>query len=382
MVGIFIGIAAVFTLVSLGNGFEKALIDEFEKMGTDKLFVQPGKGFFSTPGSLKNVLSDYDLELIKKVKGVETAAGMNYKIARIEFKDISKYSWVIGISTDPEEKKLLFEMQNFKVAKGRELESSDKYKILIGAQIAKGLTFDKEVDLRNTIKIDGIDFKVVGILESMGNPQDDQTMYIPLETEKEIFGEGENLDYIMAKTSFNADQDRVAADIMKTLRREKGVREGDENFNVQTSAQLIESFNTVLNIVTVALISIAAISIVVGAVGITNTMYTAVLERTGEIGIMKAIGAKNSDILTIFLIESGILGMMGGLIGVLIGVGIGKLVEVIVKTALLIDYITPEITVGLILGSLAFAFVIGAVSGTMPARQASKMHPVNALRSK
>ena len=174
----------------------------------------------------------------------------------------------------------------------------------------------------------------------------------------------------------------VAADIMKTLRREKGVREGDENFNVQTSAQLIESFNTVLNIVTVALIGIAAISIVVGAVGITNTMYTAVLERTGEIGIMKAIGAKNSDILTIFLIESGILGMMGGLIGVLIGVGIGKLVEVIVKTALLIDYITPEITVGLILGSLAFAFVIGAVSGTMPARQASKMHPVNALRSK
>ncbi len=132
--------------------------------------------------------------------------------------------------------------------------------------------------------------------------------------------------------------------------------------------------------VQVLLVGIAAISLLVGAIGILNTMYTAVLERRREIGIMKAIGARNSDVLYIFLVESGLLGLTGGIIGLLLGVGIAKLIQLIAYLALGESLIQATIPIWLIIGSLTFAFLIGALSGTLPARQASLLHPVDALR--
>ena len=147
---------------------------------------------------------------------------------------------------------------------------------------------------------------------------------------------------------------------------------------MQTSEELIKSVNTILGVVQAIFIGIAAISLLVGGIGIMNTMYTSVLERTHDIGIMKAIGARNSDILSIFLLESGLLGLAGGAIGVLLGVGLSKLVEYFGSQS--VGMLQASFSWHLIGGALAFSFIVGMISGALPARQASRMHPVEALR--
>jgi putative ABC transport system permease protein len=187
-------------------------------------------------------------------------------------------------------------------------------------------------------------------------------------------------DYIIARMERGEDPTLMAARIKESLRRLRNVKEGEEDFSVQTTDDLRESFDAILSIIQVVLTGIALISLVVGAVGITNTMYTAVLERTKEIGIMKAVGARNEDILKIFLIESGLLGLMGGLVGVALGLGISYLASVIAAQALgsaIIKFVAPW---WLIVGALVFGFVIGAAAGYLPARQAANMRPVDSLR--
>ena len=137
---------------------------------------------------------------------------------------------------------------------------------------------------------------------------------------------------------------------------------------------------TVLNIITAFLLGVAGISLLVGSIGIANTMYTSVLERTKEIGVMKAIGAKNSDVLYIFVIESGILGLVGGAIGIFFGIGVGKIIEYIAVNQLGINLLKVVFPWYLIVGCLLFAFVIGSLSGLLPARQGSKLKPADTLR--
>jgi len=164
------------------------------------------------------------------------------------------------------------------------------------------------------------------------------------------------------------------------LRRSRGLKEGNEDFEVSTTEELMKAFNTLLNIVQGVLVGIALISLVVGGIGIMNTMYTAVLERTKEIGILKAVGAQNRDILSLFLVESGILGLAGGAIGVLLGMGFSKLVELVATMALQTKLLQAYFPWYLTLGSLAFSFLVGTVSGILPAYQASRQKPVDALR--
>ena len=165
------------------------------------------------------------------------------------------------------------------------------------------------------------------------------------------------------------------------MRRDRGQKEGEEDFSVQTTEQLMESYSSILDIVQYVLVGIAAISLLVGGVGITNTMYTAVLQRRKEIGIMKAIGAKNSDILILFLLESGFLGLAGGIIGIIIGVSMSKGVEIISQEYMGQMALQVTFPFSLIFGAMAFSYIVGSLAGILPAMQAAKMHPVDALRS-
>ncbi|MEM4247591.1 MAG: ABC transporter permease, partial [Candidatus Woesearchaeota archaeon] len=174
--------------------------------------------------------------------------------------------------------------------------------------------------------------------------------------------------------------EEVADNIEKAIRRDRHQKEGREDFSVQSSTELIESFMKVLFIIQAVFVGIAAISLLVGGIGIMNTMYTAVLERTREIGVMKAIGARNKDILALFLIESGFLGAAGGIIGIIIGSGISKIVEVAVNAQYGANTILAVFPPYLLVGALLFSFGVGAVSGLLPARRASKLKPVDALR--
>ena len=155
---------------------------------------------------------------------------------------------------------------------------------------------------------------------------------------------------------------------------------GKEDFVVDTPEDLLESFDTVLNVVQAVFIGIALVSLFVGSVGIANTMYTSVLERHKEIGIMKAIGAKNSNIFLLFLIESGLLGLVGGTIGVICGIILAKSVEIISTAVLGKSFLVAYISWPLIIGSLLFAFILGSTVGSLPARSASKLPAVETLR--
>jgi len=220
----------------------------------------------------------------------------------------------------------------------------------------------------------------VGILKSVGNRMDDSSVYAPMEAVRDLFNEPELVSMILVQTSPGAEPADVAKVIEKKMRDRRHEKEGEEDFSVSTSEQLMATFSLVFGAVQAVVIGIAAISLLVGGIGIMNTMYTSVMERTREIGIMKAIGARNNDILQIFLIESGILGLIGGLVGITIGASIAKIAEIVAAEALGSNILKASFTPELIIGALLFSFLIGAASGVMPARQASLMKPVDALR--
>jgi len=173
---------------------------------------------------------------------------------------------------------------------------------------------------------------------------------------------------------------QVAERIEKKMRKERDEEEGEESFAVSTSEQILETFGSILDVVSAILIGIAAISLLVGGIGIMNTMYTSVLERTKEIGTMKAIGARNKDILLIFLFESGLIGLIGGIIGLTIGMGISKAVEYAIVNFYSIALLKITFDPLLIIGVLAFSFIVGSFAGVLPAIQASRLKPVDALR--
>lgn len=379
MIGIFIGVASVVALISLGQGLQNTIKEQFEILGTDKLIVMPG-GKGGMPLASAEKLTSKDLEIIRQTKGVDVATEMIYSIVLIESRGEAKQTMIIGLSTD-ESSSVLKDMEGFEAEKGRDLREKDKEKIIIGHLISKDNGFfEKGVGLRDKILIRGKEFKVVGIMSKIGNPQDDTQVYIPIEIARELFEKEDEIDSIYVKVKSNFQPIDVAEEIKKELRDFRDEEKGQETFSVQTFEQLLETFSNIFGIVQVVLVGIAGISLFVGGIGIMNTMYTSVLERTKEIGTMKAMGAKDSDILYIFLFESGLLGLVGGGIGILIGIGLGKGAEYLAGMAFRTDMLKAVFPWYLITGTLLFSFLIGMISGVLPALQAAKLKPADALR--
>jgi putative ABC transport system permease protein len=379
MLGIFVGIAAVVALVSVGEGFQETINAQFEEIGADKIYVQAkqvGFGGSDIPGQM----TERELSLVKKIQGVAEIAGQLYGTANVRFNDIQRPRLLASLPKKTEDARLVIESSLYKIDEGRMLRSRDSMKAMIGYSVAHGKTFAKTIKIGNKLIINGEKFEVIGILERVGDPGLDGSVIMSEEDTRRVLEEEDVYTYLIAKTAFGTDPDDVAERIERKLRKDRHQKEGQEDFTVQTSTELIESFNVVLNIVQFVFVGIAAISLLVGGVGIMNTMYTAVLERTREIAVMKAIGAKNSEIMKIFLIESGTLGVAGGVIGIIIGVSISKSVEFGINTAFGAGTLTAAFPMWLIGGTLLFSFFVGTLSGFFPARRASKLQPADALR--
>lgn len=380
MIGIFIGVTAVVSLISLGQGLQDSINDEFEKIGTNRIMITPGSGSFGPTGSALAIgqLTEEDLNVVKKVKGIDLAAGVLTKSAKIEYKDEVQYMSVWGFPTDKDGTDLIDGTNFFDIENGRQFKSGDKYKIVLGYSIAED-NFEKKVLVGSKILINGQSFSVVGIQKKAGTGVHDVILRVPLDTARELFDEPEEVSTIFAFTQKGFDPEDVVESVKKDLRKHRGVKEDEEDFSVSTASQTIEQLNQILDIVTIVIVGIAAISIIVGGIGIMNTMYTTVIERTKEIGVIKALGAKNGQIMFLFLVESGMLGLVGGLIGLILGLGIAKLGEYL-AVVLGADIFKIHISVTLVVGALLFSFLLGAASGTLPARQASLLQPVEALR--
>ncbi|ODS34895.1 hypothetical protein BEH94_01985 [Candidatus Altiarchaeales archaeon WOR_SM1_SCG] len=382
IIGIVIGIMAVVALISIGQGLQESITGQFEKIGSDRIIIQGGIMSYGSPGLGSDKLTQDDFEVIRDVLGVKTAAPVSFKIVEIEYKENRGITMISAMHEDYVEEMFLG-MDLYEIEKGDMPKKGNRGNICIGSRLASGEFWGEDgpkMIIRSKITLGETnfekEFRINCIMKETGSPDDDSAIYMLMEDFKEIFNEpADEYGVIFAKTKEGFDVDKVAEEIEEELKDARG----DENFQVATLEQVIESFGSILGILNMFLVGIAAISLLVGGIGIMNTIYTSVLERTREIGIMKSIGAKNNDILLIFLIEAGTLGLIGGIIGCGIGILLGKAVELAAHESgftLFNALISP----GLILGALMFSIAVGVVSGMLPARQASRLKPVDALR--
>lgn len=382
MIGIFIGIAAVVALISLSQGLQTAVEQQFVQLGSDKLVVQAAGFGFGPPGTgVADPLTEDDEDEIKKVKGVEQVVGRLIRTAKVKYKDEIKYPHVVSMPDggDSQEMDLVVEANNYKIEKGRMLKKGDKYKIVVGSEFVEDY-YDRPFELKDRVTIQGQDFRVVGILKKSGNPQQDLSMLVPESALREILDLDDELDIILLKVKSEEDVPFVEERVKKALRKSRDLEEGKEDFTVETPGQIIATLTSIIAVIQGVLVGIASISLVVGGIGIMNTMYTAVVERTKEIGIMKALGARRRRILLLFMIESGFLGLFGGAIGVVLGMSISKMIELVAAQIYGTNLIQADFNLFVIFGALMFAFTIGGLSGVFPARQAAILKPVDALR--
>jgi len=382
LLGIFLAIVTIFVLISLSLGLNDFVQEQFELLGTDKFFVQPkgSAGGVGLPGGAVE-LSIKDAEIIEKTRGVDIAAYFTIGNAKIEYKDQVRYYLVMGMAVENSDAAdLVFEASDLGVEDGRMLKNGDNKKIIVGYNYKYKNLFDKAIKPGDILKINDIEFEVIGVMDAIGNPGDDQQVYITFEDFKELFDSGDRIDAIFAQIKPGEDLNEVAERAEKKLMNYRDVDEKTIDFDLQTPEQFLEIFNQILLILTTFLVGIGLISVLVGGIGIANTMYTNVLERTKEIGTMKAIGARNSDILKIFVIESGLLGLVGGILGLFFGILIAKTIEYISTAYIGSNIVRASLNPFLVFGVLVFAFFIGILSGLAPSYQASKLKPVDALR--
>ena len=381
LIGIFIGIATVVSIISLGQGLENTVAQQFQVLGVDRISVSAIGSFGGPPGSSAiEPITTRDLQTIQRTRGVNIAAGQLIEQTRLEFGEETRTAFATTLPRDTRTRNFVMETNNYEINTGRMIRPDERTKIVLGANYEERQLFERNLRLGDELKIEGQTFEIVGFLERTGSFQVDSVVLISEESARTLFNKENEYAIILVNPTNINEIDIVAENIRENLRKDRGEREGRENFDVSTSQDTLDSLNEILSVVTYFLVGIAAISILVGGVGVMNTMFTSVLERTKEIGIMKSIGARNSDILSMFLIESGLLGLVGGTIGLLIGISFGLLVQTIGRLILGTNIIQAIFTIELILGSLIFSFLVGAIAGLLPALRASRMNPVDALR--
>ena len=377
MLGIIIGVAAVIALVSIGNGVKQDIQNSISSLGSNLLMVMPGAprtpGVRPSQGSMKSLkVSDY--QAISKLDGVKAASPYTANSYVTIYQSKNWTTTVSGVSSNFQD------VNNWTMAEGRFISSKNvenrERVAVVGQTVVKNL-FAGEDPVGKEIRVKNIPFRVIGVLNSkgngtMGNDQDD-TIFIPYTTAMERV---EGVDYLrMVYVVANDDNgiDRLQSDIENLLRVRHGIKDTNlDDFNIQNMKSIMETMEQTTGTLTLFLGAVAAISLVVGGIGIMNIMLVSVTERTREIGIRKALGATYFVIVTQFLIEAVVISLMGGLIGIALGIGASKLIG-------LASGMSTVISVPTIVLSFAFSMAIGLVFGIYPARKEAKLNPIDAL---
>ena len=377
MLGIIIGVAAVIALVSIGNGVKQDIQNSISSLGYNLLMVMPGAprtpGVRPSQGSMKSLkVSDY--QAISKLDGVKAASPYTANSYVTIYQSKNWTTTVSGVSSNFQD------VNNWTMAEGRFISSKNvenrERVAVVGQTVVKNL-FAGEDPVGKEIRVKNIPFRVIGVLNSkgngtMGNDQDD-AIFIPYTTAMERV---EGVDYLrMVYVVANDDNgiDRLQSDIENLLRVRHSIKDTNlDDFNIQNMKSIMETMEQTTGTLTLFLGAVAAISLVVGGIGIMNIMLVSVTERTREIGIRKALGATYFVIVTQFLIEAVVISLMGGLIGIALGIGASKLIG-------LASGMSTVISVPTIVLSFAFSMAIGLVFGIYPARKAAKLNPIDAL---
>jgi len=378
--GIVIGVFLIISLLSLSEGIKDTISQQLRALGGEMVFVIPGD--LSNPFMLLlggDKLEKQDIEAIKKTEGVEEVLTMSYTSSVVRYEEESKGVFLMAIDWETG-LEILKNFQGWSLEEG-EWPISGKREVVVGQQVAHQI-FEEKVRVNSEIVIKGRTMKVVGILNSLGSKMDDSGIYIDILLYQDLTGERRgSAQMAMVKIEEGTPLDEVAKDIKENLsetrKRRSGTAEAD--FSVITSDTMGDIAGNILAVIQIAIVAFAGIAIIVGGIGITNTMFTSVRERTREIGVMKAVGAKNSAVLSIFLFEAAIIGFSGGIGGTLLGVGFAKLIEIYGNVHPMF-YFRSSIGPELIIFGLVFSFLVGCLAGFFPARQAARLKPVEALR--
>ena len=370
VLGIVIGVAAIIGLITVSQGLESAITDQFNKFGTNRLFVWPKQ----VAGSFNfgQELTTEDVKVAERMPDFKWVTPYLVENANIEFSKESHFRPVTSNPIDSIEGR--WSDIDMDLKQGRLWSPNEKNSAIIGSKTAKDL-FNKEIMINNNIIINGQKFKVIGILEEFGDPESDNMIHIPIDVARDLFSKKTQVTFIELVLKNPAEIDRVSKKLSRNLKSSRG----NENFEVKTPQQLMEQPGVLLSVTQIIFISIASISLVVGGIGIMNSMFTSVLERKKEIGIMKSIGATNAHIMIIFLAESALFGLVGGIIGIILG-SLGAYSVKLVASSFGFELIKISIHPWVVIFGMSFAIVVGMLSGFFPAYRAARLSPVEALK--
>lgn len=383
--GIMIGIATVILVLSAGAGFRSLIDAQVASFGSNTVYIQTkvpsskksiasGEG---TGGVVITTLNQRDLDTIKRIPNVVDDYGLVAGQAFVSYRNNQKNILYYGSSA------ARFTIDQSTLKQGRFFtaaeDSGGAQVAILGNTLAKDL-FGEDNPEGKLIRLGTLNFQVIGVYNTAGGLGGgiDSAVFVPLVTaQKKMLGINYLIEGVIQLNDTNLT-DTTVNEINETVRRNHGITDpAKDDFMVTTQEQVMQIFNTIFGGITILLIAIAAISLVVGGVGIMNIMYVVVTERTAEIGLKKALGAKNSDILKEFLIESVLVTLLGGAVGILVGAGLGWLVSFIaVKNNLAWTFSVPLYAIAIGFGVSA---AIGIGFGVLPARSAAKLDPIEAL---
>jgi len=396
ILGIVIGVAAVISIISISNGMQQDLDNRVSGLDLDIITISPGTASATTrmpggggSGSSSTVidsdaenLTKTDILTIRRIDGIKTVTGTISSKEDIYYQGQSATLSLTGI--EPIEWNEISAPDE--LSSGRLLVPGDKLAVVIGSNVAKTV-FKNEIGINRIIEIEGgtliepisKSFRVVGILKPTGS-RDDDNIIVPIDILREYAEKEESMDSIIVKAEDSDNVINLVEKIEAELLRSRRLTISEKDFSITTAQASLERITDITDSMSLFLGAIATVSLVVGAVGIANTMFTSVLEKTKEIGIMKSIGAKNKDIMIIFILNAALFGFVGGLLGVILGAIVSALIPLMGLSIIGGGSMKAVFTIDLIFYGIALAMIIGTLSGLIPAIRASKLKPIDALR--
>lgn len=376
VLGMVIGVGAVVLLVSVGQGAKNYVSHEFEALGANLIVVQPGKSDKKTHmgppvGAAQRKMTSADVAAIeKKALNLEAVSGLILGTVSVRHADSISNITVFG--TNEQFPSILTILIGRGEYFSREEDEYGRRVVVLGRNVVEEL-FGDEDPIGRSVKLNESEYKIVGVLAPMGDKLGlnfDELGFIPTQAALKLFNE-DKLFGIRAKASSRVGIDDAVAEITEILKER---RDGEEDFTVITQVSMMESLNTILSMLTYVLGAIAAISMLVGGIGIMNIMWVSVVERTQEIGIRRAVGARRRDILWQFLAEAAGLALLSG------GVGVGGSVLITYILHFVFPSFDMRAPIWIVVPAFCLALVVGIVFGVVPAWRASRVETLEALR--
>jgi putative ABC transport system permease protein len=387
VLGIVIGVAAVIAMLSIGKGASASITSRIESIGTNLIYITPGStsssGVRTAAGSAGTLTLD-DASALTELPNVVAVAPTTESFVQVVYQGNNTRTRLTGVTSD------YATLSSMSIADGEFISDSNQASrslvVVLGSSVADTLFGGIDGAVGQTVRLNGQSYKVIGVLASKGGTgfmnQDDQ-VFIPLSTAlyrlvgSARFRGSSVISQILIKASSSKVVDNIVQNVTLAMRELHGTVEGADDFTVTSQKDVLATATSVTDTLTLFLGGIAGISLAVGGIGVMNIMLTTVTERTHEIGLRKAIGARRKDILVQFLVESTVLSLIGGLIGVVLGWGASRLMG---RVSISGSAITPVVSWDSILLATTFSIAVGLFFGIYPATRAARLQPVDALR--